>query len=112
MTLIDTLTSHPPPLRQTEEGTIRIADTRVSLDTVIAAYQNGVCPEEITRKFPTLALVDVYAVITYYLWHTEQIERYLNQRREHAGNIRRELEERFPPEGFRDLLLARKHQGG
>ena len=53
-------------------------------------------------------LEDVYAVLSYYLRHSEEVDRYLQERAARAGQIRRENEERFPPDGVRERLLARK----
>jgi len=108
MTLVDTLVAEPPPLYITEEGVVRIKGTRVSLDTVIGTFQNGCTPEQIVYKYPSVSLADVYAVITYYLRHREEVETYLAQQRQEAEGIRREIEERFPPHGVRDRLLARR----
>jgi uncharacterized protein (DUF433 family) len=71
------------------QGAIRLGKTRVTLDTVVGAYKNGCTAEEIVRKYPSLDLTDVYAVITYYLWYREEMEAYLEQRRQQAEEIRR-----------------------
>jgi uncharacterized protein (DUF433 family) len=110
MTLVETLIAEPPPLYATEDGVMRIKGTRVSLDTVIGAFQNGCTPEQIVYKYPSLNLPDVYAVITYYLRHRREVEAYLEQQRQEAEGIRREIEERFSPHGVRDRLLARRVQ--
>jgi hypothetical protein len=49
-----------------------------------------------------------YAVITYYLWHPLEVEAYLEQRKAEAGEIRRQLGEFAPSQGFRERLLARR----
>jgi uncharacterized protein (DUF433 family) len=57
-----------------------VAGTRVSLDSVILAFLEGVSPETIvTECFPTLTLEQVYGAITYYLAHRADIDRYLAQ---------------------------------
>ncbi len=53
------------PLRLADDGTICIAETRVSLDSVIHHYKLGASAEQIAQKFPALDLAEVYAAITY-----------------------------------------------
>ncbi|MEK7834284.1 MAG: DUF433 domain-containing protein [Acidobacteriota bacterium] len=80
------------PFVITEYGTIRIADSRVSLDSVIHKYKAGAIPEEIVLSFPSLHLSDVYSVIAYYLTHTEEIEQYLQQQKAEADELQRQIE--------------------
>ena len=96
----------PVPLRTDPQGVIRIAGTRVRLDTVVYAFETGASPEEIAEDYP-LQLDDVYAVITYYLRHREEVEAYLEKRRRQADAVRRENEARFDHRGLRARLMAR-----
>jgi len=58
----------------------RIAGTRVSLDSVVFAFLNGLSPETIASEcFPVLTLEQVYGAITYYLGHRAEIDAYLKQ---------------------------------
>lgn len=109
MSLVDTLVAKPPPLRLDESGTLRVGKTRVPIDTVVSAYENGATPEEIVLGYDTLQLPDVYAVISYYLEHREAIEAYLDRRRQHAEEVRARFEARFPTSGIRERLLARRN---
>jgi hypothetical protein len=77
---------------------------------VIGAFQNGCTAEQIAYKYPSLNLADIYAVITYYLRHRQEVEVYLAQQWQEAEGIRREVEERFPPSGVRECLFARRRQ--
>jgi uncharacterized protein (DUF433 family) len=111
MSLMDTLTAQPAPITVAEDGVLRIADTRVRLDTVIGAFNAGSAPEEILLKYPTLDLTDIYAVITYYLWHRDEVEAYLRERVQQAEGVQKENEARFPAAGVRDRLLSRRKGG-
>jgi len=71
----------------TEDGTIRVADSRVSLDSVVHHYKLGASAEQIAQKFPALELADVYAAITYYLNHEEAIEEYLRQQETEGDKV-------------------------
>jgi uncharacterized protein (DUF433 family) len=108
MTVLDALIARPAPLQMEDDGVLRVGGTRVRLDTVIGAFNQGCAAEEILLKYPSLKLTDIYAVITYYLWHREEVDAYLDQRGRRAEQIRQENEARFPPQGVRDRLLARR----
>jgi uncharacterized protein (DUF433 family) len=56
---------------------IRIAGTRVPLETIVRAYDQGASPEEIVLRYPTLSLEQVHAAITYYLARRTQVEAYM-----------------------------------
>ena len=99
------------PLREDSSGTLRVGDTRVILDLIVYAFQNGRTPEDIIRSYTTLTLADVYLVIGYYLRHQAEIDAYIERRDREAEEIRREIEARQgSQEGIREMLLARRNQ--
>src|SRR5579862_1419094 len=102
------LVAEKPPLAEDVGGVLRVGGTRVQLDTVIYAFQNGCTPEEILLKYPSLKLQDIYAVITYFLLHRDEIEGYLNKRQSVITDAEEEIELRFPSAGVRERLLARR----
>ena len=58
----------------------RVAGTRVSLDSIVFAFLDGLSPATIVAEcFPILTLEQVYGAITYYLAHRVDIDRYLQQ---------------------------------
>ncbi len=61
------------------DGALRIAGSRVSLDSVVYAWRDGDSPETIRENFPTLTLEQVYGAIAYYLGHREAVDEYLRQ---------------------------------
>ncbi len=99
------------PLSTDDAGVLRVGDSRVSLDSIIFAFKEGATPEEIVQQYPVLQLPDVYAVISYYLQHSAEVEAYLAQRRTQRLALRQELEARFDPQGIRARLLARQRPG-
>lgn len=107
MIVLETLTPHPPPLRQEADGTLRVGDSRVTLETVIKAFKDGASLEAIVDRYPSLLLTDVYAVITYYLWNTSTVETYLVEQEARGSDIKATIQSRFPDNGFREKLLAR-----
>jgi uncharacterized protein (DUF433 family) len=103
--------SDPVPLIFAEDsGVIRVAGTRVTLDTVIGAFKRGATPEEIAQDYSAVPLPDVYAVITYYLRHRPEVEEYLERRVREHRELRREVESRPGYQEFRERLLARVQQ--
>lgn len=101
-------TTERVPIRTDAEGVIRVGGTRVTLDTLVAAFAAGATAEEIAQQYPSVALADVYSVITYYLRHETEVCSYLVQRSQWAAQVREGNEKRFDPSGSRDRLLARR----
>ena len=100
--------SEPIPLETDTDGVVRVGGTRITLDTIVAAFSQGATAEEITHQYPALNLADVYAVIAYYLRRREAVESYLQHQQKESDNIRKQNESRFDPNGVRDRLLARR----
>lgn len=98
------------PLREDEDGIVRVGETRVTLDSVIYAFRSGATAEEIVQRYPTLTLTDVYAVISYYLSDTDRVDAYLEERQADAATVRAEHESRLDPRGIRARLLARRNE--
>jgi uncharacterized protein (DUF433 family) len=83
-----------PPIREDAAGAVRVGDSRVLLELVIRAFQDGATPEAIVQRYSTLLLSDVYSVIAYYLRHRNVVEEYLARREEQADNVRQAIESR------------------
>jgi uncharacterized protein (DUF433 family) len=98
----------PVPLSIDEDGVARIVGSRVTLDTIVTAFEQGETPESITDQYPGIAVEDVYAVVTYYLRHRSEVETYLAERNRQHEMARRENEKRFSQNGLRQRLLARR----
>ena len=81
-----------PPLRQDSSGAVRVGSSQVLLEIAIRAFQDGATPETIVQRYPTAALSDVYAVISYYLRHRAEIDTYLNEREVAAAESARLFE--------------------
>ena len=108
MALLEKLSAEPVPLTLHEEGIMRVGRTRVRLDMVIGAYNAGASAEEILLKYPTLALKDIHGILAYYHWHPAEIDAYLADRQQTIDMTRADAERRFPSDGVRARLLARK----
>ena len=108
----DTMTlpikTDPVPLSADDDGRVRVGGTRVTLDTVIGAFNQGESPEEIVDGFDALELADVYTVIGYYLRHRPEVDAYSKRRDDEAEVLRREIEAQPGYQEFRERLLARR----
>jgi uncharacterized protein (DUF433 family) len=82
----------PLLLREDSSGGLRIGESRVLLELVFRAFQDGATPEVIVQRYPTLGLVEVYSVITYYLQHRDEMERYLAGREQQAAKVQQRIE--------------------
>ncbi len=103
------LQSESPPLYLDTSGGFRIGQSRVLLELVIRAFQDGATPETIVQRYSTLMLKDVYAVIAYYLRHKEDIEIYLQEREKKAEELLHRIESKQPDLiDLRKRLLARQ----
>jgi len=100
--------AEPLPLSTDPDGVIRVGGTRVTLDTIAAAFREGMSAEGIVEQYPSLRLDDVYFVIGYIIRHSDVVDAYLGERQQAAADVRRENEARFSPIGVRERLLARR----
>ena len=99
---------HGDSVVQGDDGIIRVGGTRVTLDTVVNAFNKGMSAEEIVMAYTALSLADVYHAIAYYLYHRDEINNYLLERQNRAEVVKREVEARHPDMvGIRERLLSR-----
>jgi len=96
------------PLTAGKDGVIRVQGSRVTLDTNVAAFEDGATAEEIAQQFPTLSLAVVYQVIGYYLRHRVDLQAYFEKRAKQHAITRIANESRWPSLGIRERLLARR----
>ena len=103
--------SSPPtmtvPLQTDKDGVIRVSGTRVTLDVVIARFEQGATPDDIHDSFDVLPINDIYAVIAYYLANRDELEAYTQRRAEEGERLRQEWEAKHPPKVTRAELERR-----
>jgi uncharacterized protein (DUF433 family) len=101
-----------PPLREDASGALRVGSSRVLVELVIRAFQDGATPETIVQRYPTATLADVYAVIAYYLRHRQEVEAYLAEREQRAQDVRQRIE-RYQGDlaDLRRRILAHQRRG-
>jgi uncharacterized protein (DUF433 family) len=88
---------------------LRVGGTRVSLDSVVLAFQEGHPPESIRQQYPALTLEALYGALTHYLAHREEVEDYLRRQGQVWERARREAETR--PSPVLDRLRASLREG-
>lgn len=102
------LDAEPLPLSTDSDGVLRVGGTRVTLDTVVGAFNGGSTPEEIVLRYDSLRLGDVYLALGYYLRHRAEVEAYLAERRRRGEERQAEADARQPWLGVRERLLGRR----
>jgi uncharacterized protein (DUF433 family) len=99
------------PLFDDGQGGLRVTGTRVLLERIVHAFEDGATPEGIVQSYDTLQLADVYAVLSWYLQHKAEVEDYLRRREKEAEVIRRTIEAKQPDRAeLRARLMARRAQ--
>jgi uncharacterized protein (DUF433 family) len=91
------------------EGGYYIAGTRISLDSIVHAFQDGESPEGILRSFPMAGpLVRIYGAITFYLENKSEVEAYLKDQDRLWSEVQNTPTE--PPDSVTARLHAAKDQ--
>jgi uncharacterized protein (DUF433 family) len=101
-------TTETIPLAADANGVVRVAGTRVTLDSVAEAFEEGATAEEIAQQYPSVSLAAIYSVIAYILRHHSEVADYLAQRAEENSTVQKANERHFSPEGLRGRLMARR----
>jgi len=108
MSIQETLTPTPPPVRLDADGVLRVGRSRLTLDLVVRAYTEGASAEEIALRFAPIALADVYDVIAYYLRHRGVLDEYLRESDRLAGALDADCQTASARALIRERLLARR----
>jgi uncharacterized protein (DUF433 family) len=86
------------------DGVARIGDTRFKVKYLASAHHfRGWDAEELMRQFPVLKPVEVYAALTYFYDHREEILRDLEEERREGERLAKDQKP------SREELLARWH---
>ena len=59
------------------EGAYRIGDTRVSLDSLVYLFREGISAEGMVESYPALTMEQVHGALAFYLGNQEEIDAYL-----------------------------------
>ena len=80
--------------------------TRISLDSIIYAFQKGLSPESIVQAFPLLTLEQVYGAIAFYLANRLEIDTYLVAEEEAFDSMPQPLQS-TDPDLYNKLMAAK-----
>ncbi|HYP39874.1 MAG TPA: DUF433 domain-containing protein [Chloroflexia bacterium] len=98
----------PIPLKIDADGVVRIGGTRVTLDTIVYAFKQGMAAEEIMQQYPSVQLANIYYAIGYFLRRQSEVEEYLREREQQAEEIRALYSQPVDVQGLRERVLARR----
>src|SRR5262245_58309667 len=84
-------------VRVDEHGVMRVGETRIMLDLLVAGFEQGHSPETIQQQFPALSLEEVYGTITFYLSHRDEVQAYLKRQDVLWEALRAEAEKQVSP---------------
>jgi uncharacterized protein (DUF433 family) len=85
-------------------GGLYVKGSRVSLDSIVQCFADGLSPESILAEFESLKLVQVYGVIAHYLENQPAIDAYRARQARRFNETRRSVESL--PEDLRERLNA------
>jgi uncharacterized protein (DUF433 family) len=105
-----TIHADPVPLHVDEHGVIRVGKSRLPLDVILDYHKQGMTAEAIAAGYEDeVTLADVHAVLAYYLRHRDEVDLYLERRRQESDDLRRQIQAQQPARpGLHAELLARE----
>ena len=59
------------------EGVYRVGGTRVSLDSLVYLFREGISVESMVESYPALTMEDVHGALAFYLANENEIDSYL-----------------------------------
>jgi uncharacterized protein (DUF433 family) len=97
-----------PPLHRDAHGVIRVGQTRVTLESIISLFEQGAGAEEIALRYDVLDLHDIYATLSYFLGHRDEMRQYLDRAHEASLAARSDAERRSPAAQIRERLARHR----
>ena len=85
-------------------GGYYVAGTRVSLDSIVQCFSEGLSPEAILEEFENLTLAQVFGAITFYLENRPAIDAYRPRQKQRFEAVRQKSAPM--PEGLRQRLAT------
>src|ERR1700733_11036303 len=89
-------------------GGYYVAGTRISLESIVQCFNEGLSPEAFLAEFETLTLAQVFGTITYYLENRPAIDAY-GMRQNHRLEAARPAATPLPESLRQRLAAAREH---
>src|ERR1700733_5086634 len=89
-------------------GGYYVAGTRISLDSIVQCFDEGLSPEAILGEFETLTLAQVFGAIAFYLENQPAIDAYRMRQKQRFEATRRAAAP--PPTGVNERREAARQQ--
>jgi uncharacterized protein (DUF433 family) len=89
-------------------GALYVVGTRVSLDSIVHCFREGLSPESILSEFDTLTLGQIYGAIAYYLDQQPAIDAYMLRQKQRAAAMR--AAQKPLPESLGERIDAAREQ--
>jgi uncharacterized protein (DUF433 family) len=105
------LQNDSPPLRTDTDGVVRIGGTRVTLESVVALFDQGAGAEEIALRFDALSLAEIYGVLAYYLRHPSDVRQYVEAQQAASARARDAFVDRSAASRIRARAAKLRGQG-
>jgi uncharacterized protein (DUF433 family) len=78
------------------DGGYFLAESRVSLDSIVYAFLRGESPEGIVESFPAITLEQVFGALSFYLANRDRVDEYLRKGRQEFESLRQESRQNNP----------------
>ncbi|SPE42497.1 conserved hypothetical protein [Candidatus Sulfopaludibacter sp. SbA3] len=88
------------------EGVYRIGETRISLDSLVYLFHEGVSAESMVDSYPALTLEQVHGALAFYLGNQKEIDGYLADGKR-AASVQQEQSRQTNAEWIAKLQRAR-----
>lgn len=100
-----------PPLRPDTDGVVRVGRTRVTLESVVALFDQGAGAEEIALRFDALSLAEIYGVLAYYLKRPSEVRQYVEAQQAASAGARDAFVDRAAASRIRARAAKLRGQG-
>jgi uncharacterized protein (DUF433 family) len=98
------------PLETNKQGVIRVKGTRVSLDSILHAYNEGATAEEIVLRYPTCAIEEVYTILSWALNNSDFVTEYLAIQTARRGQLEKVIRQEFPSSGLKERVSEHREE--
>ena len=88
------------------EGVYQVGGTRVSLDSLIYLFREGMSAESMVESYPALTLEQVHGALAFYLANQKEIDDYLSEG-EHTAQLHYEASKQTNAELIAKLRRTR-----
>ncbi len=91
---------------------IRVRGTRIGLERIVSAFEDGVSPEKLQTYFVgPLTLEQAYAAVTYYVLNRSEVEKYIQRINKAADQLRLDYDAAHPENArMTERLVALKQR--